>query len=188
MARGPDGTDTQPRTDTALFAFLAAKLEGIQTGGLKTWAQELGVSVGADAIRNAVHHAARLDRLVDRRSAARPWVLADWRALDFFSALVRLELGDVGEESAGRLEAIPGVVDLYLLEGGAEAVALVVFERRHERDALKGRLEEFGRILDWQMVEEQRPGAAITTFRGLALSAAAREGLLKDAPAAELLA
>lgn len=62
--------------------------------------------------------------------------------------LVRLELGDVGKETAGHLEALPWVAGLCLLEGGTKAVVLVVFERRHDRDAREGKLEEFGRILD----------------------------------------
>lgn len=179
MARTPDGAAQQPRTDTALFAHIAYKLEGVATADLNTWAGELGVRVGADALRNAPHHAARLDRLADRRSILRPWFLPDWRALDFFAAVARLRMDGRDRTQIDRLEADRGVVDLLASEG--EVTVIVIYERRSDRDALRARLEDFGSIAGWQEVEGHRPAALVSTFRSLAREAAERELLAQPA-------
>jgi hypothetical protein len=176
MPRTPDGTDLQPRTDAALFAHLAYKLEGVATGKLNDWAEHLGVALGADALRNAPHHAARLESLPVPRRVARRWILPDWRALDFFLALVELRLPSDGSGLLDSLEAIKGVVDLYVFQGG-EAMALVAYERRSDRDDLRAQLSDLIEISSWRQVEDHRPDAIISTFRKLAGEAAAREGL-----------
>ena len=180
MSRGPDGIARQPKTDTALFAHIAYKLERVETAELNAWATKLGIGVGADALRNAVHHATRLDGTVDRRRVVQPWLRPDWRALDFFMAVARLQLIDSELAQLDQLETDKGVVELFA--SGRDATAVVVYERRGDRDALKARLENFGTIADWQEVDEHRPQAIVSTFRNLAREAALRERLLAQPP------
>jgi hypothetical protein len=178
MARQADGIRPQPETDTALFAHLAYKLEGVATGGLNDWAQQLGIRVRADALRNAPRHAARLEGVADPRSVVRPWLLPEWRALNFFMAAVRVELPRAEPAAAKALEIIAGVIEVFAWERGA--LAIVVYERRSDRDALRARLEDFAEIESWQEIESHRPQAVIDTFRALALQAAAKERLLEE--------
>ena len=177
MARQADGTRPQPETDTALFAHLAYKLEGVATAKLNEWARQLGVRVRVDALRNAPRHAVRLDGLVDRGSVARPWLLPDWQTLNFFMAAVRLKLSETQLAATTPLETIVGVIEVFAWRGGA--LAIVVYERRSDRNALRARIEDFAEIENWQEIESHRPRGVVTTFRGLALQAAARERLLE---------
>ncbi|HVY79067.1 MAG TPA: hypothetical protein VG898_11225 [Solirubrobacterales bacterium] len=175
MSRTPDGTVPQPRSDTALFAHYAYKLEDAKTHDLNRWASRVGLAVGRDALRNAPKHAARLDRAADRDAVAAPWLRVDWHALDFFMAMVRLQLIAPRKSDLDSLEGLEGIVDLYV--AGETALAIVVFERRSDRESLRLRLGDFGTILDWDEVDEHRPGALTSTFRGLARAASLREGL-----------
>ncbi len=177
MARRPDGTDLQPRTDTALFAALAYRLEGVEVDKLNEWARQLGVAVGADGLRNAVKHSVRLQRTGGGGRAVQPWLLLDWRALDLFAAVVRLRLGRAGPSELAALERVKGIAELFVC--GASATAVVVYERRSDRDALRARLEDFAVIDAWEEIEESRPRALIGTLRGLAREAAERERLLR---------
>lgn len=175
MSRTPDGTVPQPRSDTALFAHYAYRLEGAKTGELNRWAERAGLAVGRDALRNAPRHAMRLDGTEDRDAVVAPWLRIDWAALDFFMAMVRLRPVGFGKSDLDALEKLEGVVDVYVM--GETAVVIVVFERRSDRDSLRLRLGDFGRIIDWEEVHEHRPGALATTFRSLARAASVREGL-----------
>ena len=186
MGRLPRGDENQPRTDAALFGHIAYKLEGKKGKELDAWAQALGIDVGADGLRKAPLHSARLQQASGRRPALRPWLAVDWIELNFFvvSARLRLERGDEegerrsrGDEALDQLVRLPGVVDLHSLGEGALAQLIVVYEHRQEREALKRRLGEFGLLESWEEVDSHRPEAAISTSRALALEAAGREGL-----------
>jgi hypothetical protein len=177
MPRRPQGTDSQPRTDAALFAHLAYKLEGINLADLEPWAKDLGLKVGVDALRKASSRAARLADRPTPSAAVRPALWIDWAELNFYVAIVRLRL-DGGPAAIDQLEGVSGVVELFGLDGGGEALAVVIYERYHDEEALKVRLAEFGEIVTWEAVRDQRPTAAISTLRSLAREAAARENLL----------
>jgi hypothetical protein len=178
MTRSPVGTVTQPRSDTALFAHAAMRLENVPVAQQTRWAKKLGIRVGAKALREAPQTAERLQSAAHADAAVRRWVLIDYAALDFFTALVTLHLGRRDRATMNRLEQVSGVVELLVVERSAEILALVIYERRSDKRALEGVLTEFGDIIGWHAIEEQRPKAAISTFRSLALAAACRERLL----------
>jgi hypothetical protein len=179
MARTPVGTDRQPRTDTALFAHIAAKLEGVGVRQLGAWAAELGLLAGAEAIRRAPSTAERLDAISDRRRVVRRWALIDYDALDLFVAVVTLSCSGAREAALRGLERVRGVIDLLALEDGRTVLAIVVYERRQDQRALRTALGEFADVGAWRVVDERRPLAAISTFRTLALKAAGPDELLR---------
>jgi len=179
MTRPPVGTLAQPLSDTALFAHIATRLEDVPVKALESWARELGIRVGAKALRSAPQKA---ERLVTTTSAGAAvvthWALVDYAALDFFTDLVslRVERGDAVAMSL--LEHVSGVVELLAVERSEEVLALVIYERRSDKRALEAALAELADVIDWRPIEVRRPRAAIATFRALALRAAEREQLL----------
>lgn len=175
MSHPPRGSDVQPRTDAALFGWIAAGLEGTRIAELGDWVKELGIDVGVDGLRKAPLRSPRLQEGSRAPEALRKRLLVDWAELDFFVAAVRLRLERGGGE---RLARVPGVVDLHLLEGGRAAHLVVIFERRSEQEALERRLAEFGDIDSWDSVDSHHPESATFTARHLAREAARREGLL----------
>jgi hypothetical protein len=172
----PRPADGPARTDTALFGHIAYKLEGMRLADLDQWAEGVGIEVDAEALRRAPAKSARLAERPGRERALRPGLRIDWRALDFFVALVRLRIASAG--AVDQLESARGVIDVFSLEADREALVVVVYERRHDREALELKLAEFGQVLAWESVQDHRPGAAISTFRAFAREAAMREGLL----------
>jgi hypothetical protein len=178
MTRTPVGTIPQPRSDTALFAHIAMRLENVAVKRLDEWAQELGIRVGAKALRGAPRTAARLLNAPGASRVVRRWALVDFDVLNFFAALVTLRIERRESTTMSRLEQVSGVIELLPVEHSQEVFAVVIFERRSDQCALKSMLTEFGDIVDWRPIEEQRPRAAINTFRSLALAAAERERLL----------
>jgi hypothetical protein len=173
MGQVPRGKDNQPRTDAALFGYIAYKLEGRRE-------KELGIDVGSEGLRKAPLHSPRLRRDLGHSPALRKWLAVNWHELNFFMAAIRLRV-DGGAEAIAQLEGVPGVVDLYSLEEAAIAQLIVVYERLHDREALEGRLGEFGRIEAWESVDFHFPDAAISTSRSFARDAARQEGLLRPA-------
>jgi hypothetical protein len=175
MGRRTKGDLAQRRSDTLLFAHIAARMEGVDRGALDAWADRLGLEVDAEAIRHKPAAAERLDGR-DHLAIVRPWLSVDWRALDFFFAIVDLE-GATTEQELRQIEAIPGVIDLFAILDEAQLVAHVVYERLQDRESLRVKLGEFCQITSWREVAQHRPGAAISTARRLATEAADREHL-----------
>jgi hypothetical protein len=179
MARPSVGKIQQPLSDTALFARIASRLEGVRVGDLAEWSDGLGLAVGPDAIRNAVKTADRLADEVSRDSAVRPSALVDYAALGLFVAVVRLQPQGVRAKALDGIAQTPGVVDLLAPRSG-EVFAIVVYERPRDEQALEDRLGEFADVVDWQPIKHRFPTASIGTFRTLARNAAKREGLAKE--------
>jgi hypothetical protein len=177
MTRRPVGTRRQPLSDTALFAHVASRLEHVSVRRLDDWLAELGLAVGADAVRRAPGTAARLAGAFDPGAAIRPWALVDYAALDLFLAAITLRFAGSRSHVLAGLERVDGVVDVLGVHARNEALLIAVFERRHDRTALEQRLGEFGDVLDWRDIDEHRPTAAITTFRSLAQTAGRAERL-----------
>lgn len=174
----PVGTRKQPLSDTALFAHVAARLEGIGVGHLRTWAEELGVRAGPLAIRRAPFTAELLADAPDRERAVRRWALVDYDALDLFLAVVTLRCSESHRDTLLGIEQLAGVVELLGLDDG-QVLAIVIYERRSDQRALQTALGEFADVESWRVVDERRPLAAISTFRHLARAAARRERLLR---------
>lgn len=178
MTRPSVGTVRQPRSDTALFAHVAMRLEDVHVKQMNEWARKLGIRVGAKALREAPKTAERLPSTADANRVVRPWALVDYAALDFFTALVTLRVERRERTTMDRLEQVSGVVELLAVERSQEMQALVIFERLSDKRALEAGLAEFADIVDWRAIDDRRPRAAIATFRSLALRAAEREQLL----------
>lgn len=176
MARRPRGTLPQLQSDTVLFGHIASRLEGVDQDRLDAWAKELGIQPGAEVLRRRPVDANRLKGRGRAASAVRPWLLLDWREFDFFVAAVRLR-AETGERQLDQLEQVPGVIELLACGQASELLALVVYQRRHEQEALRMRLAEFGELLSWAEVDDHRQTAAISTLRWLTRDAAEREGL-----------
>jgi hypothetical protein len=179
MPRPPVGTDTQPRSDTALFAHIAWRLEDVGIKDLESWTHELGIRVGEKAIREAPKTAQRLLHLPGG-SPVRRTALIDYAALDFFTALVTLRTKGDRDEVIRKVGQVRGVVELLSVEDSEDVLALVVFERLSDKRTLEGMLSEHADIRGWQTIEERRHQPAAMTFRSLALDAAARERLLVE--------
>lgn len=176
MARTPVGIRPQPETDTALFAHIAHRLDPEATTDIASYAAgELQIKAGSNAIRKAPATAARLALLANPRAAIQPWLRLDLEALDFFSALVRVE--PLSAESRAALARETGVLELFSFEASTELVLLVTYERRSDQRNLRSRLGEHGRVLVWEVLEEHAYDPAVHTWRSLTRAAAAREGL-----------
>jgi hypothetical protein len=176
MTRTSVGTDTQARSDTALLAHVAYKLEGVATKDLSRWAVALGISVGEQAIRKAPRTAARMQGQARARVVG-PRTEVDYAALNFFQAMVTLQPSSPREQTTRELERVCGVVELLAAEDRDELFALVVYERLSDKRTLRGRLAEHGDVIDWCAIEQRRTAAAAATFRALARQAAKRERL-----------
>jgi hypothetical protein len=177
MARRPVGTRAQPRSDTALFAHIAYRLEGMATSEIGPYATEvLHIKAGENAIRKAPATSSRLQDVASPDAALRPWLNVDADALDFFTAVVRLRCRRHGRYAG--IDKVPGVTQLFRLEASDELLAVVLYERRSDQIRLRARLGELAEIITWEIVARQTLNPAITTWRALARDAAEREGLL----------
>jgi hypothetical protein len=176
MSRTPVGTTQQARSDTALFAHIAWQLEGGRTDRVAEMGRTLGIAAGDNAIRKAPNAAGRLER-PNGRTALRRWCLVDLEALDFFEALVELRLAASYDAGYRGLAGVAGVTHL-LRTGTARALAIVIYERRFDEQALRVGLAEFARIVRWEVLENHDETPAVGTWRALARRAAEREGLL----------
>jgi len=178
MSRTPVGTTQQPRSDTALFAHVAWRLEGGRTDRIAEMGRTLGIAVGDNAIRKAPSTAARLEH-GDGRIALRQWYLVDLQALDFFEALVELQLAQRHDSAYRGLAGVAGVT--HLLRAGTERIlALVIYERQSDEQALRARLGEFAKIVRWEVLEDHDETPAVGTWRALARQAAERERLITN--------
>jgi hypothetical protein len=65
-----------------------------------------------------------------------------------------------------------------LRTGTARALAIVIYERRSDEQALRAGLAEFSRIVRWEVLENHDETPAVGTWRALARRAAEREQLL----------
>lgn len=179
MTRTPVGTLRQPLSDTALFAHIAYRLEDVRVGDLSSWAKQLGVLVGEKAIRDAPRTAERLKTPHGSSPAIRPWALVDFASLNMFAAIVTLRVAGARRQTSRALEQTLGVIEVLVPSHSNELLVVVAYERRHDKTALEAKLGEFAEVVGWQELDERLPDAAISTFRGLALAAAGREGLLR---------
>jgi hypothetical protein len=179
MVRPPVGTLAQPLSDTALFAHIATRLEDVPVKRLEHWAGELGIRVGAKALRSAPRTAERLIATTSAGTAVTHGAVVDYAALDFFTALVSLRVVRGDTSAMSLLEQVGGVVELLTVERSEEVLALVIYERRSDKRALEAALTELADVIDWRPIEDRRPRAAISTFRALAQRAAKREQLLR---------
>jgi hypothetical protein len=176
MSRTPVGTTQQSRSDTALFAHVAWRLEGGRTDQIAEMGRTLGIAVGDNAIRKAPNTAARLEHR-DGRIALRRWCLVDLEALNFFEALVELRLAEPHDTAYRGLAGVAGVT--HLLRTAIErALAIVIYERRSDELALRAKLGEFARIVRWEVVKDHDETPAVGTWRALARQAAERERLI----------
>jgi hypothetical protein len=138
----------------------------------------LGIEPRGEAIRHKPARAARLEgREVD--VVLRPWVSVDWWSLGYFVAMVAIRWA-TSDRDLGRIEAIPGVVDVLVGDDTERLFVKVVYERLPEKRALRMKLGEFCEVDSWLEIASHRPGAAISTVRQLALTAAEKERLLRS--------
>lgn len=178
MSRTPVGTTQQPRSDTALFAHVAWRLEGGRTDRIAEMGRTLGIAVGDNAIRKAPSTAARLEHR-DGRIAVRRWCLVDLEVLNFFEAIVELQLAELRDTAYRGLTGVPGVT--HLLRTDIERVlAIVIYERRSDEQALRASLGEFAKIVRWEVLEDHDATPAVGTWRALARQAAERERLITN--------
>jgi len=164
MTRAPVGTTQQARSDTALFAHVAWRLEGGRTDRIAEMGRTLDIAVGENAIRKAPSTAARLEHQRGR-IAVRRWCLVDLEALDFFEALTELHLVNPPDPAYRGLAGVAGVT--HLLRTGTErALAIVIYERRSNEQALRASLGEFAQIVRWEVVNDHNETPAVGTWRG----------------------
>lgn len=178
MSGKAKGTVAQLRSDTVLFGHIAFRLEGLGHDQLDAWADELKIHPRGEALRRKPEASARLEGGPDVEAVIRPWLLLDWQELNFFMAMVKVHV-ERPSDQLDQLEEVPGVIDLFACDGSAELIALVVYERRRDKESLHLRLSEFGQVASWNEVSDHRPTAAISTLRGLTSEAANREQMLK---------
>jgi hypothetical protein len=177
MARTPVGTIKQSLSTTALLVYIASRLENVPKADLDSYAEKLGIQVGANAIRNAPRTSALLDSAPNRSAVVQPWALLNYEALDLFVAIAKIGTYGNAHETARAIASIPGVIESWGFADGGPVLVEVAYERRSDQTALRSRLGEFGRIDEWREVDDRHPEAAATTFRTLARRAAERERL-----------
>jgi hypothetical protein len=196
MARTPRGTLPQPQARTALFAYFAARLEGVPTGDYDTFFNDLKLAVRqAGALRAmrplkyqppAKQRAGRHTK--DRRSAAtaeravfRDWLLIEEAKLDLEVALVRFPGdGSAQAELLAALRRVAGVRHIIETQRQRDLLALVVFQGVQRRRELRARLEEIAPRIEWDDVlfETQEPTRLL--WKDLARRAAVEEELSAD--------
>lgn len=163
------------KSDTALFAHIAWRLEGKVTEELTEYGRQLEIRVGANAIRKALTTSDRLGRLASPGRVVLPWLRIDVAALDFFQAVVRLKTQ--GPDAAEVVGGVQGVVRVMSVEGSDDLLAIVIYERRSDRERLRARFSDIGEITSWEQIDLDTQNPAIATWRALAQSAAEREQL-----------
>lgn len=178
MSRTPVGTTQQARSDTALFAHVVWRLEGGGNNRAAEIGRTLGIAVGDNAIRKAPSTAARLEHK-DGRIAVRRWCLVDLEALNFFEALVELRLAEPHDTAYRGLAGVAGVTHV-LRTGTDRALAIAIYERRSDEQALRAGLGEFARIVRWEALQDHDETPAVGTWRALARQAAERERLVTN--------
>lgn len=178
MARPTDGNVAKQRSRTALFAHIAARLEGWKYADDGSYFRDvLHVAVNARAGRVAAQAFRESDSAGVPRM--RTWLLIDEPAADLDVSLLRFP-GD-GRPQPDLFEALqmmPGVRQLLQLAGEGDVLAVVIFDGARARRQLRSRLQrELGVTPSWQEVERESWQPAVGSWRALAQDAAAAEGL-----------
>jgi hypothetical protein len=188
----------QARSRTAIFAFVAARLADIPRAEFAEFCRnELGVGLGAAALHAAGkrrrHPAPRKaprgpkPRPGDEPAEASPptedrafrdWLMVEEHKLGLDTALVRLE-GDERPptELLENLARIPGVRQVIDLAQRRDVLIVVIFNGRHDRQRLRGQLEELDRNMLWEDIEHESWWPAMDTWKSLAQRAAEEEML-----------
>lgn len=166
--------------DAALFAFIAARLNGVWSdlSQLGDIARDVGLELSGRTLRNAPEKAARLsaDDRANWRQLFPKTTTVPLRRLNFFEAAVRLRPADRSEAALAQLSSVVGVVELMRVERNGEILALVVYATRQDRDALEGEMAEFGDVLDWAAIVTHLREPAVHTWLNLARRAIEAEG------------
>jgi hypothetical protein len=158
-------------SDAALFAFVAARLDGVWSGedALRGVARRAGLKLSGRTLRTAPEKAARL-AAADR---------SDWKALfpntttvpvdrlNLFEAAVRLRPQGRGSAIVAKLGAVTGVTEVLRLDSG-ELLAFVIYETRRDRNGLEQDLLKLGEIVEWSTVDLHTREPAVGTWLDLA--------------------
>jgi hypothetical protein len=186
MPRTPLGSVPQDDSRTALFAYFAARLEGVPVAEFASFFKELGITVGPAAAMRAMRPLRRQSphkRLPGRPTAAggssqgpsvfREWLLIEELRLDLEVAFVQFP-GDCGRQSdlIEALRTIPGVRQLVELQQDRTVVALLLFSGSEQRTDLRSRLEEIAPRFFWDDVIFETHEPARQAWRELARRAA----------------
>lgn len=192
MARTPVGTQPQPLTRTALYAYFAAQLAGIPIRSFNDLFDRWGLAIRQDGATRAASLRKQQSptkvapgRRPARRQTPRldpvfrEWLLIDEPRLGLELALLTFP-GD-GRRQTDLLEALrqtAGVRQIIETARKRDVVAIVLFAGPRERRDLRARLEEISHQIIWDDVISETHEPAPHTWRALALTAAAEEDLL----------
>lgn len=186
MPRTPLGLVPQDESRTALFAYFAARLEGVPVAEFEAFFEELGITVGAAAAMRAMRRLRRQSpyKALPGRAPAtgmrpheaatfRDWLLIEELRLDLEVAMVTFP-GDGARQTEliNALQNVPGVRQLFELQHDRTVCALLLFAGSQHRRDLRSRLEEMAPHLLWDDVIFETHEPALHAWRELARRAA----------------
>jgi hypothetical protein len=171
MARPAEGKVAKESSRTALFAHIAARLDGQpHREDSAYFKRQLRVNISEKAGRVAADAAG--DSLAK-------WVLVSEGDFDLDLSLLRFEPGGRSpEEIVEILRGISGIRQILQLGSSGEVLAVAVFDGARARRELRAMIQErLGIRPQWDEVESETFVPAIRTWRDLARKVARDEGL-----------
>jgi hypothetical protein len=183
MARPPVGTAPQEQTETALFAFLAARLIGIGFDDYdRFFEQDLRTKVRHSGARRAAQHARQLAEAAGRPAPFEERLLVDEHALGLEKVVIRVPgVRESQGERRARLRALPQLRQLIETEVSGDLYAVAVVRNSDERRALRDQLDELGDPLpEMEPVRFETQAPARRMWCWLAERAAREEQLTVD--------
>jgi hypothetical protein len=183
MPRPPVGTDSQEQTRTALFAFLAARLNHIGLGDYdRFFREDLRIKVGQNGARRAGRRAREVAEMEGRVTPFEEQLLIDEHALGLEKVIIRVPGAQEGQGALrAHVLALPQVRQVIEGETSGDLYAVAVVRNGEERRALRAQLDELGGArpeMEPVAFETHEPMRRL--WRGLATRAAPENQLAED--------
>lgn len=177
MARPAVGKVAKESSRTALFAHVAARLDGrSRRKDSEYFKTQLGVDISEKAGRIAADAAGR---------SLTSWTLVSEGDLDLDVSLLRFDPGRLSPERIVEiLKDISGIRQILQLGTSGEVLAVAVFDGARARRELRAVIQErLGMRPHWDEVESETFAPATRTWQDLARKAARDEDLIMGAEA-----
>lgn len=179
MARPPVGKAAQQQTQTALFAFVAARMNRVDTAELDGFFHRLGLTVGANGARRAARDARSAAAARGLRPPFEERFFVDEHALGLEKVVIRVPGVRTGQgRLRARVLALSQVRQLIEGETTGDLYAIAVVRNGEERRALRAQLDELSEERpDMEPVAYETHAPARRLWRHLTRMAAPHEGL-----------
>jgi hypothetical protein len=181
VARPPVGKGRQDATSTALFGFVAARLNAIGQGRFDAFFRdELELELGENGARKAGVVAQKRAREEGQRAPFQKWMLVDEHVLGLEKVVLHVPGQSPGQgELRARLLGLPEIRQVVEAEVSGDLYAVAVVRNGDERRALRAKLDELSAerpVMEPVAFETHEPARRL--WRCLAKRAALDDGLV----------